>query len=143
MHVSAILQAKGAQVHCIGPGAAVAEAVRMLRDLRIGALVVSDDGETVGGILSERDVVRGLADEGAAFLERTVSEAMTADVTTCEPGDTGRGVLGYMTELRVRHVPVVEDGRLAGMISIGDVVKSRLDEIMQEAETLREYISRA
>ena len=143
MRVSTIIQRKGAKVHTIAPDATVADAVARLRDLRIGALVVSGDGAAIDGIVSERDIVHGLAEDGEGLLDRRVADLMTVEVVTCTPEDTGRGVLGYMTERRVRHVPVVEDGRLSGMVSIGDVVKSRLDEIMREAEALRDYISQA
>lgn len=143
MRVSTIIQGKGAKVHTIAPDATVADAVARLRDLRIGALVVSGDGAAIDGIVSERDIVHGLAEDGEGLLDRRVADLMTVEVVTCTPEDTGRGVLGYMTERRVRHVPVVEDGRLSGMVSIGDVVKSRLDEIMREAEALRDYISQA
>ena len=141
MLVATILQGKGKSVHSIAPDRPVGEAVAELAERRIGALVVSADGADVAGIVSERDIVRGLAECGAALLDQPVESLMTRDVLTCSPDDTGRGILGYMTERRIRHVPVVENGRLSGMVSIGDVVKSRLDEIMHEAEALREYIS--
>ena len=143
MRVSTIIQSKGTIVYTIAPDATVADAVARLRDLRIGALVVSGDGGAIDGIVSERDIVHGLAEDGTGLLDRKVADLMTVEVVTCAPEDTGRGVLGYMTERRIRHVPVVEDGRLTGMVSIGDVVKSRLDEIMREAEALRDYISQA
>ena len=143
MRVSTIIQSKGTVVHTIAPDATIADAVARLRDLRIGALVVSGDGGAIDGIVSERDIVHGLAEDGMGLLDRKVADLMTVEVVTCAPDDTGRGVLGYMTERRIRHVPVVEDGRLTGMVSIGDVVKSRLDEIMREAEALRDYISQA
>lgn len=143
MRVSTIIQSKGTIVYTIAPDATVADAVARLRDLRIGALVVSGGGGAIDGIVSERDIVHGLAADGTGLLDRKVADLMTVEVVTCAPEDTGRGVLGYMTERRIRHVPVVEDGRLTGMVSIGDVVKSRLDEIMREAEALRNYISQA
>ena len=143
MRVSTIIQSKGTIVYTIAPDATVADAVARLRDLRIGALVVSGGGGAIDGIVSERDIVHGLAADGTGLLDRKVADLMTVEVVTCAPEDTGRGVLGYMTERRIRHVPVVEDGRLTGMVSIGDVVKSRLDEIMREAEALRDYISQA
>ena len=143
MRVSTIIQSKGAEIHTISPAATIADAVARLRDLRIGALVVSGDGASIDGIISERDIVHGLAGNGEGLLDRRVADLMTVEVVTCTPEDTGRGVLSYMTERRIRHVPVIEDGKLAGMVSIGDVVKSRLDEIMREAEALRDYISQA
>ena len=143
MQVSAVLQNKGSGVHTIRPEATIAAAVERLRELGIGALVVSRNGRTVDGILSERDIVHGLADRGAALMDAAVSEAMTARVRTCRRSDLVADVMGDMTTHRIRHVPVVENGALAGMISIGDVVKSRLDEITHEAEALREYIAHA
>ena len=143
MQVHTILREKGTDIHTIGPGATIAEATARLRDLGIGALVVSEDGATITGIISERDIVYGLAEQGAGFLDLAVRDAMTADVVTCSPEDTGRVVLGRMTEHRMRHVPVVEAGRLVGLVSIGDVVKSRLQEIMSEADALRDYIAGA
>ncbi len=143
MQISEILRNKGTQVHTVRPDATVSEAALLLRDEGIGALVVSVDDKVIAGILSERDIVHALADNGADALDRPVTDYMTRDVVVCKPADTGRGVLGYMTERRMRHVPVVELGELAGMISIGDVVKSRLDEIMNEAEALRDYIAQS
>jgi CBS domain-containing protein len=102
--------------------------------------VVSTDGATIDGILSERDIARGLAHHGAAVLERTVGDLMTSEVTTCVANDTVDQLMATMTDLRIRHVPVVESGRLAGIVSIGDVVKWRLGELEQENHTLHEYI---
>lgn len=143
MQVSAVLQTKGSGVHTIRPEATIGAAVERLRELGIGALVVSRNGRTVDGILSERDIVHGLAVHGADLLETAVAESMTARVRTCRRGDLVADVMSDMTTHRIRHVPVVENGALAGMISIGDVVKSRLDEITHEAEALREYIAHA
>ena len=141
MLVATILQGKGREVHTVRPDDTIATAVGSLSEFGIGALVVSTDGRRVDGIISERDIVRGLSEKGENLLGEPVSSVMTVEVLTCGLDDTGRGVLGYMTERRVRHVPVLENGELCGMISIGDVVKSRLDEIMNEADALREYIS--
>lgn len=142
MQVQTILSAKeSADIHTIGPEATIAEAVAALKGFGIGALVVLD-GESIAGIISERDIVRGIADRGQAFLGLAVADAMTREVVTCTLEDTGRGVLSLMTEHRMRHVPVVRDGRLVGLISIGDVVKSRLEEIMSEADALRDYITK-
>ena len=141
MQVHTILREKGSDIHTIGPGTTIAEAAARLREFGIGALVVSEDGATITGIISERDIVYGLAEQGAGFLGLTVSDAMTVDVVTCSPEDSGRGVLSRMTEHRMRHVPVVDGGRLVGLVSIGDVVKSRLQEIMSEADALRDYIT--
>ncbi len=142
MNVETILAGKGRDVLTIGPDATIADAVQVLRAHRIGAAVVSTDGKTVSGILSERDIVHGLAEHGGALLERRVDQLMTRDVETCEGRDTDQEVLALMTERRFRHLPVVEDGVLAGIVSIGDVVKSRLDGISGEAEAMRDYISR-
>ena len=112
-----------------------------MRRLRIGALVVSDDGRTILGILSEHDIVFGLAESGAAALETAVADVMTSEVITCERKTTVDHLMAMMTERRIRHVPVVEDGGLAGIISIGDVVKSRLRELVTETEQLSDYIT--
>ena len=142
MNVETILTGKGRDVLTIAPDATIADAVRMLEARRVGAVVVSADGKAVSGILSERDIVHGLAKHGDALLDRRVEEFMTSDVETCAGGDTDREVLALMTERRFRHLPVVENGALAGIVSIGDVVKSRLDGIAIEAEAMRDYISR-
>ncbi len=141
MQVSKILENKGSDVHTIRPDATIESAIAALRDHGIGALVVSADGSTVNGIVSERDFVHGLAEYGAALLTAQVSDVMTSDVLTCTRSDTSRDLLGQMTERRVRHVPVVENGMLCGMVSIGDAVKARLDEVLYEADALREYIT--
>lgn len=141
MQVAKILQHKGSEVYTIAPDATIETAVSRLRDADIGALVVSRDGASVDGIVSERDFIRGLAEKGSALLRARVSEVMTRDVMTCRLTDTSQDLLSHMTERRVRHVPVIEKGALCGMISIGDAVKSRLDEVLHEADALREYIS--
>ena len=141
MNVETILRTKGRRVATIRSDATIAKAVEMLRMNGIGALVVSDDGQEVAGILSERDVVFGLADDGAALLSRPVSELMSHSVVTCEPGDSVAELMAEMTNRRIRHFPVVEDGKLCGIVSIGDVVKSRLDEIEFEANSLRSFIA--
>ena len=138
MDVDRILRSKGATVITIRSDATVAELVRGLRDEGIGAMVVSDDGWHVEGIISERDVVRGLAERGAAILAARVDSVMTRTVVTCSPHDTVKQVMSVMTLRHVRHLPVVEDGVLRGIVSIGDVVKSRLDEIQTEAGVLRD-----
>ena len=138
MSVGAILKAKGSDVETIAGDATVAEAVDRLRDAEIGALVVSSDGRTVDGVLSERDVVSGLADHGADILSRKVEDVMTSRVATCSPEDGVEKVMLEMTELRARHFPVVEGDRLVGIVSIGDVVKNRLDEVQLEKNVLRD-----
>ena len=141
MQVAKILENKGSDVYTIAPDATIETAVAALREHGIVALVVSSNGTTVDGIVSERDFVHCMADRGAGVLSTRVSEVMTPDVLTCTYKDTGRDLLGQMTERRIRHVPVVENGALCGMISIGDAVKSRLAEVIHEAHALREYIS--
>ena len=142
MSVGEILKAKGADVETIEGDATVADAVGRLRDERIGALVVSPDGRRIEGVFSERDVVMGLADHREAFLGMKVRDRMTTPVATCSPEDGVEKVMLEMTELRARHFPVVEDGRLVGIVSIGDVVKNRLDEIQLEQKVLRDsYIA--
>ena len=135
-----ILDRKGRDVATVAPDATVAEAVAALARHNVGALVVSSDGTTVEGILSERDVVRQLAADGGAVLERHVRDLMANEVATCDGRDDSEKLMNRMTAGRFRHVPVVADGRLAGIISIGDVVKVRIDELATEAEQLVGYI---
>ena len=119
----------------------VAEAARSLRDAGIGALVVSNDGSHIDGVVSERDIVRALANHGASVLGRTVSSVMSTDIVTCAAGDGVESLMRSMTERRIRHLPVTDaDGVLGGMISIGDVVKSRLGELESENQHLVDYI---
>jgi len=138
MDVQGILRLKGTAVVTIRPDDTIGHLVDGLARERIGAMVVSDDGRTIQGVISERDVVRGLADRGAAVLQLAVRDLMTRQVVTCAPTDSVKQVMAAMTRGRMRHLPVVEDGRLAGIISIGDVVKNRLDEMATEANVLRE-----
>ena len=142
MNVETILKSKGSNVVTVAPGETVAHALSVLEAHEIGALVVSADRVRVLGILSERDVVRGLARQGAELLDNPVSEIMTSDVYFCEPDDTVAELMSQMTDRRIRHLPVVVDGRLRGIVSIGDVVKSRLGEVESEKDALREYIVR-
>ncbi|CAN5563390.1 CBS domain-containing protein [soil metagenome] len=142
MDVETILATKGRQVATIGPEATVSSAVVQLRSKLIGALVVSSDGERVDGILSERDIVRGLSSHRGGVLDLRVAQLMTRAVETCSPKDTVKSIMASMTRHRVRHLPVVEDGRLCGLVSIGDVVKNRLDEVETEVNVLRDaYIA--
>jgi len=143
MNVETILRNKGNWVATIRPDATIADAVDMLHRERIGAIVVSEDGYSVDGILSERDVVNALADSGGALLARKVDDIMTRNVVTCEPSDTVGGLMAEMTNRRIRHFPVVADGRLCGIVSIGDLVKNRLDEVEFEAQSLRSFIASA
>ncbi len=140
MHVQAILRAKGDRVVTTGPGATIAETARLLADRRIGALVVLDGDGTIMGVISERDIVTGLAAHGERVTGMRVAELMTRDVAHCPPDATIEDVMAMMTNRRVRHLPVVEDGRLHGIVSIGDVVKSRLDEAALEVDSLRQYV---
>ena len=143
MHVEAILKGKGRAVATIAPDASIADAVDLLTKKGIGALVVSRDGSDVAGILSERDIVHALANRGGQVLELAVSALMTRHVYTCQPDDTIADLMVKMTERRIRHLPVVERGKLAGIVSIGDVVKNRVDEVEEEASSLRQFITSA
>lgn len=143
MNVEAILRAKGDTVTLVTPQAPIAEAVAMLRREGIGALVVSRDGATVDGILSERDIIHGLARLGPQLLEAKVEQLMTRRVFTCTPRDSIADLMAEMTKRRIRHIPVLQDGELAGIISIGDVVKARLDEMEYETSSLRSFIAGA
>lgn len=141
MTIAAILSTKGAEVISVGPDQTVADAVALLAGRRIGAVPVLD-GEEVIGVFSERDVIYGLKD-GAAILSRPVREVMTAPVHTVAPGDAVLGALSLMTQRRLRHLPVVADGRIVGIVSIGDLVKYRIDRIEAEASAMRDYITQA
>ncbi len=143
MNVHTILRTKGKSVVTIHPDATVERAVAVLRLRGIGALVVSDDGENVVGILSERDIVEALGRYGGDLLAVSVSEVMACPVVTCEPADSVAELMAEMTNRRIRHFPVVDDGRLVGIVSIGDLVKSRLDEIEYEAHSMRSFIAGA
>ena len=138
MKVESILKSKGHDVRTIGSEVSLVLAVHQLSSIGIGALVVSDDGRRVDGLLGEREVVRGLAKHGAALLDMRVRDVMTRSVTTCSPQDTIRHAMAEMTRTRNRHLPVVDDGALCGLISIGDVVKHRLEELELEALVLRD-----
>ncbi|MFZ4531206.1 MAG: CBS domain-containing protein [Alsobacter sp.] len=140
MTVSRILALKGRDVATIAPHRSVADAVALLAARRIGAVIVGGDDGAVLGILSERDIVRALA-AGADALQHPVSRYMTAEVITCTPDMLIVDVMEEMTAGRFRHMPVMESGRLAGIVSIGDVVKHRLDEMQHETRALREYIT--
>ena len=134
-----ILDAKGRDVATVAPDASIADAVRELAERNVGALVVSADGSSVDGIVSERDIVRQLASE-PDVLSRRVSELMVHDVATCDCRTGIDELMGTMTTRRFRHVPVVQDGRLCGIVSIGDVVKARIDELATETQQLVGYI---
>ena len=139
MNVDAILRDKGDNVATVAPGATIAEAVAVLHRERVGALVVSRDGVKVDGIISERDVIQGLARQGGRLMETRVDELMTRRVFTCSPNDGVAELMAEMTGRRIRHIPVMRDGALAGIVSIGDVVKTRLDEMEYETSSLRSF----
>lgn len=143
MNVETILKTKGREVIAVKPGESVASAAETMHRRRIGAALVLGEDGAVEGVLSERDIVRGLATHGGVVLGMKVAELMTSEVLTCEPGDAVDDIMAIMTERRVRHLPVLRNGKLVGVISIGDVVKHRLAEIEGEAQSLREYISTA
>ena len=138
MTAARILSRKQRDTITIKSGAKISEAINLLSENNIGAVVVSDDGRTVSGILSERDIVHGFRRSGAALLDMKV-----ADIRTCTMTDSLHNLLAVMTERRVRHLPVLEDNQLVGIVSIGDVVKLRLDDLVMEAEALRGYITGA
>lgn len=140
MKVEAMLSDKGQKVVTTQPDATVATVVHMLKLEGIGALVVSQDGKSIAGIISERDIVRGLAEHGQDLMDMRVSELMTADVKTCGPEANVTEIMSEMTRSRFRHMPVVEGGALCGIISIGDVVKNRLEELETETSVLRDFI---
>jgi CBS domain-containing protein len=143
MTVKAILSRKGSDVVTIAPTANLSEAVTLLAEKRIGAVIVTGADNRVAGILSERDIVRALGERGADALGDNIAAVMTRKVTTCVEADTVADIMERMTTGKFRHVPVVEQGRLTGVISIGDVVKFRVEEIERESEALREYIATA
>lgn len=143
MTVSAILQGKSKSLITISPEASLTEAVKSLAEHRIGAIVAVDAAGRVAGIISERDVVRILGEKGPAILSESVSSVMTRAVVTCTTDETVPGVMERMTRGRFRHVPVVEGDRLLGIISIGDVVKFRVEEMERESAALRDYIMTA
>jgi CBS domain-containing protein len=143
MNVKAILSSKGTGVVSIEPTATLAAAVNTLTQHKIGALVVLGPDHRVIGILSERDIVRALAEQGAEALNKPLSQVMTRKVATCTHADTVGMIMEQMTSGKFRHVPVVEQDQLVGIISIGDVVKHRLWEMEQESAALRDYIQTA
>lgn len=139
MEVRQIIRDKGDKVVTMRPSDSIDTLVRRLRLEGIGAVVVSTDGATIEGIISERDVVRGLAEHGAELPRMTVSDLMTKHVRTCSPADGVKDLMHMMTQYRIRHLPVMEQGRLVGIVSIGDIVKSRLADMEMEANVLRDY----
>jgi CBS domain-containing protein len=142
MTVRSILDSKGHQVLSVEPDAKLAAAVEILGGKKIGAVLVMSQGR-IEGILSERDIVRVLSERGAAVLEEPVSGVMTRKVVSCRQSDTVAGIMEMMTLGKFRHLPVVEDGKVVGLISIGDIVKRRVQEYETEQEALRDYIKTA
>ncbi|MBN2973159.1 CBS domain-containing protein [Roseomonas aeriglobus] len=139
MTIAVILGGKGHDVATIDADASVGDAVRLLADKRIGAVPVMEGG-TVAGVFSERDVIRYLANDGADVLDRPVRAVMTTPVETIAPGEPVLGALSVMTHRRIRHLPVVDGDALVGIVSIGDLVKHRIDRIEAEAAAMRDYI---
>jgi CBS domain-containing protein len=140
MTVSIVLAGKGRDVVTIDPNASLAAAVELLAEKRIGAVVIVGADRRIVGILSERDIVRALAEQGRKALDEPVSAAMTRKVSTCHERETIASIMERMTRGKFRHVPVVDQGRLAGIVSIGDVVKHRLSEVEHDSAAMRDYI---
>lgn len=141
MNVASILKGKGADIITAKAGDDISGIASLLAENRIGAVLVLDEGRQVLGVISERDIVRGLAESGDACLKSDVSSLMTKDVITCSPADTVDQVMSLMTEKRIRHLPVMDGSDLVGFISIGDIVKMRINEVEQEAAAMRDYIA--
>ncbi|MFO1129662.1 MAG: CBS domain-containing protein [Rhodospirillales bacterium] len=141
MFVSDILRHKGTRIISVKADEPVADAVALMCANRIGAVLVLDGDGGIAGILSERDLVRSLPHHGRTIMEKTVGDLMTSPVITCSPKDPVAAIEGLMTSNRFRHVPVVDDGHVIGMISIGDVVKNRIEEAQAEVDALRRYIA--
>jgi CBS domain-containing protein len=141
MTIQAILLSKGVTVHSVKPDDSLTEAVAVLRKHRIGAALVIEGGSMISGVLSERDIVRAIGDHGASALDLPVHSVMTAPVITCRPEDTVASAMSLMTTRRIRHLPVIDEGKLIGMVSIGDLVKRRIEESEREAAALKDYIS--
>ncbi len=140
MFVSDILSRKGGLVHTVTPGTSVGQISQQLSTRRIGSVLVLDVESAIAGIVSERDLVRAFASHGAAAMELEARSIMTREVVTCDPDDSIDHVMQQMTRGRFRHLPVVRHGELLGLVSIGDVVKARLEEAHHETEALRAYI---
>ena len=138
MKVAEILKSKGAKVVTMRPGSTIDTVVHRMRLERIGAVIISPDGNSIVGVVSERDILRALAEHGTGLLGLKAEDLMTREVVTCSREDTLQGVMHKMTQHRIRHLPVVEQGRLVGIVSIGDAVKSRLEEVELEANVLRD-----
>jgi len=140
MTVSIILAGKGREVVSIEPNASLASAIALLAEKRIGAVLILGAGRRVAGILSERDILRALAERGAAALEEPVNRTMTRKVSTCTESETVAAIMERMSDGKFRHVPVVDQGEVVGIVSIGDVVKYRLHEMERDSAAMRDYI---
>ena len=143
MNVQAILETKGRDVVTTRPETSVADVCRLLQRRRIGAVPVVDGAGAILGIISERDIVGGLAEHGVAVVGLSAGALMSRQVQHCQPEDSIGEIMAVMTNRRVRHLPVIDEGRLCGLISIGDVVKARLDEAALEVDSLRQYVMEA
>ena len=143
MTVRAILDTKGHHVESVQPGAKLSTAVKLLGEKKIGAVLVLNMADRIDGILSERDIVRVLSERGAAVLDEPISNVMTRKVVSCRQSDTVSAIMEMMTLGKFRHLPVVEDGKVVGLISIGDIVKRRVQEYEAEQQALRDYIKTA
>ncbi|MBR0660368.1 CBS domain-containing protein [Neoroseomonas oryzicola] len=143
MTIQSILRHKGGDVFSVGPGEDATSIAQALAQHRIGAALVRDQDGAVLGIVSERDIVRAVAREGTTALARTARDLMTADLVTAAPSTSVAEALGLMTNHRCRHLPVMDHGRLAGMVSIGDLVKARIAQAEEEAESLRAFVTAA
>jgi CBS domain-containing protein len=141
MTVASILKAKGNAVYTIDGGRMLSDAAQLLAERKIGAVVVIDDASAIRGILGEREIVAAVARHGASVLSQPVRDHMVRNFGTCKRSDSTEHLMAMMTGSRLRHVPVVEDGRLIGIVSIGDIVKRRIEESEREANALREYIT--
>ena len=141
MYVSDILKFKGTDIVSLTAGDPISTVLKLLAAKHIGAILVTKEGGAIAGILSERDIVTAMHDHGEGIFSKTVGDLMTTEVVTCSSKDPIAAIMGMMTAQRFRHVPVVDDGKLVGVISIGDVVKSRIEEAESEAEALRKYIA--
>ncbi|WP_339633719.1 CBS domain-containing protein [uncultured Sneathiella sp.] len=141
MNVAGILKVKGSDIITASPSDSIEAVANILGEKRIGAVLVVDESGKLCGVLSERDIVRGLSESGNGCLQLAAADLMTSDLVTTTPSDTIDSVMALMTERRIRHLPVLDEGQLAGFISIGDIVKSRMDEVEREAAALRDYIA--
>ncbi len=141
MKVEQILRNKGSEIFAVGPDDKISDAVALLNSKNIGAVIVRDNKGDVAGILSERDIVRRLGERGGDALAMKVSECMTSNVFTCSVEASVDELMAKMTEKRIRHLPVTKDGQIVGVVSIGDVVKRKIEEAEQEAAALKEYIA--